>query len=115
MIVKFLILYTCAFVLNLPFGYIRSLYRQKNLKHFAIKVLLIHAPIPGVILLRKYVFGLKGDGNWETALIVTISIIVCILGQVVGERVIPRILAQKKAQRAGIPVTPMETVSKENV
>lgn len=115
MIMKFLVLYTCAFLLNLPFGYIRSFYRQKTLKHFAMKMLLIHAPIPFVILLRKYVFGLKGDGNWETALIVTISVIVCILGQVVGGRVIPRILAQKQTPREDIPVTPMETVSKENV
>jgi uncharacterized protein involved in response to NO len=115
LIIKFLILYTCAFLLNLPFGYIRSFYRQKTLKHFAMKMFLIHAPIPLVIFMRKYVLGLKGDHIWQSVLIITISVMVCILGQVVGARVIPRILAQKKAPLDEISVTPMETASKENV
>jgi len=78
-----------------------------------MKMLLIHAPIPFVILLRKFVFGLRGDETWQKVLIITVSVIVCIIGQLVGGRVIPRILAKRRAQREGATSPPMETVSEE--
>ena len=82
MILKFVILYTIAFFLNIPCGFIRRNYRKFSL----MWIFLIHAPIPLVVWMRQ-LFGIEFK-PW----VLLISITICVLGQTVGSRVIPRLL-----------------------
>ena len=56
------ILYTClaTIIINLPFGYFRGAFRKLSL----LWLLAIHAPVPLVILIRKFH---KLELSWELA------------------------------------------------
>ncbi len=68
-----------AFVLNLPFGYLRGKTRKFSLMWF----LYIHVPIPAIIVLRKY----AGLGFT----FVPVIAMGAILGQLIGGRLYGRI------------------------
>ena len=82
MILKFVFLYTIALFLNIPCGFYRRNYRKFSFMWF----FLIHVPIPFVVWMR-HLFGIEFE--WWVLLI---SITICILGQTIGSRVVPRLL-----------------------
>ena len=91
---NYLFTYTLAFFLNIPFGYFRNPIAEKvnnRWGRFLIKMVLIHAPIPLVILIRRQM-GISA-GIW----IFLLGVTVCILGQIFGGRVLPRLLVRRKA------------------
>ena len=86
---QYLIFFVTAFLINVPFGYFRNPLCQKISNHrlsFLIKLLLIHAPIPLIILLRNM---LDID---RTLLNLALSIFICILGQMFGSRLLLKLL-----------------------
>ncbi len=112
-VTKFVVLYLLSFLLNVPFGYMRSLYPEKTFKNFTIKMLLIHAPIPAIVLMRKYVFGIMGAHIWQSLLIFLVSVTICILGQLFGGRIVPRLVARRRHQSQEDPISPLDPISKE--
>lgn len=85
---NYLIFCSIAFFLNIPFGFYRKPLSQKIVGRrlsFLVKMLIIHAPIPLVILLRQSL------GIEKTFTNLAISIGVCILGQTFGSRILPRL------------------------
>lgn len=68
---------TFAFVINLPFGYMRAKTEKFTIPWF----LYIHLPIPFVVALRFYL-----DLNWK---IIPLVLILAVAGQVVGARLNP--------------------------
>ena len=86
---NYLIFYVVAFVLNIPFGFFRKPLSQKAKNRavkFLIMMLLIHIPIPVVILLRGT---LDID---RTVLSIVLSVSICILGQIFGSRIVPKLI-----------------------
>ncbi len=84
-----LIFYAIAFALNVPFGFFRKPLSQKassRVVKFIIMMLLIHIPIPIVIMLRS-ALEIERD-----ALGIALSVGVCVLGQAFGSRVIPKLI-----------------------
>lgn len=93
---KFVILYFIAFVLNIPFGYGRTFFPEKNRRNFAIKMVLIHAPIP-VVILTRVLLGIA----WKPEIVV-LSIMICVLGQLFGSKVVPHLLGKPVRSRQAI-------------
>lgn len=73
------VLYTClaTIIVNLPFGYFRGGFRKLSFWWF----LAIHAPVPLVILIRKFH---KLDLTWELAPFLLGAFFV---GQLLGQRI----------------------------
>lgn len=63
-------------VLNIPFGSWRNLTRKFSVAWFVS----IHLPIPGIILMRKDIFGLD---YWQ---VIPFSVAAAVAGQMVGKR-----------------------------
>ena len=63
-------------VLNIPFGSWRNLTRKFSVAWFVS----IHLPIPGIILMRKDIFGLD---YWQ---VIPFSIAAAVFGQIIGKR-----------------------------
>lgn len=63
-----------AFILNVPFGYLRGKEKKFSLKWF----LYIHLPIPFIFLLRRY--------TGVTFHYIPIIVMGAVLGQIVGAR-----------------------------
>jgi len=79
------IVYTLAFLINIPFGYRRERYEKLTLKWF----LMIHAPIPIVVGLR-FLLGIE-----LTFTTFVISLFSAVAGQLVGSRIIYRMMAKR--------------------
>ena len=100
---KYVILYLIAFVLNIPFGYGRTFFPEKTRRNFAIKMVLIHAPIP-VVILARVLLGIP----WKPEIVV-LSITICIVGQVFGSKVVPRLLGKPvRSKEAAVDVEVVE-------
>lgn len=90
---NYFIFYTIAFLLNVPFGFFRKPLSQKASSRavkFLIMMLLIHIPIPIVILLRSTL------DIEKTVLSIILSVGVCVLGQAFGSRIISRLIPCKQ-------------------
>ena len=86
---------TIIFV-SMPFGFVRAP-ATKNIANkwisFAVKMVIIHSPIFIIIPLRK-VMGVT-DPKWY---IILVMIAFSVLGQVIGSRVLPKLLGEKKSE-----------------
>jgi hypothetical protein len=90
---NYFILYTVAFLLNVPFGFFRKPLSQKASSRtikFLIMMLLIHVPIPAIIYLRIKL------GLDKSFIIIAPSIIICILGQMFGSRIVPKLIPSRQ-------------------
>lgn len=84
------ILIIITFVLNIPAGYYRE-----NFKRMSIPWLLIlHAPIPLIILLRN-LFGYGGYGKEQLG-IIAILVTTAIIAQFIGARQVRNYILNKK-------------------
>ena len=86
---NYLVFFVTSFFLNIPFGFFRNPLSDKaesRSLRFLIKLLMIHAPIPLVIVLRHI------TGVERTIPNLVISICVCISGQILGSRVLPKFI-----------------------
>jgi len=83
--IKFVYLFSIAVLLNIPFGY----YRQRFAKMTIMWWVMIHAPIPFIILLRKFMGIDLSIGLFAT------SVFFCIVGQVIGSRFLTKFVTQK--------------------
>lgn len=92
-------LYLSAVIMNLPFGYARSFFPRKSWRNFAIKMFLIHFPIPFIVLLRG---SLGIERSWTTILI---GVAFGLLGQFIGNRLLPRLIGTPRKEQAPDPVT----------
>jgi len=81
-------------VLNIPFGSWRNLTRKFSVAWFVS----IHLPIPGIILMRKDIFGLD---YWQ---VIPFSIAAAVFGQIVGKRLAFFGYRAEEPAKAGEPV-----------
>ena len=93
-------LYLFAVIMNLPFGYARSFFPKKSWRNFGIKMFLIHFPIPFVVLLRG---SLGIERSWVTILI---GVAFGLLGQFIGNRLLPRLIGAPRREQNPDGVTP---------
>ncbi len=96
---NYVYLFAAAFFLNIPFGFFRKPFMNKTENkalRFAIMMFMIHIPIPIVYYMRTS-FGI--DRNWP---ILIVSILFCILGQVFGGRILPKLLAKPQKSKQQI-------------
>jgi len=82
----YLTVYLVGFFLNIPFGYFRRNFKKMSFMWW----LMIHAPIPVVIVLRKFF-----DIPLSVAYFIP-ALLICVSGQMVGSRILPRFLKTKE-------------------
>lgn len=98
----YMIFFVTAFFVNIPFGFYRNPLSEKASSprlRFLVKLLLIHAPIPLIILLRNMA------GIERTLLNLAVSISICILGQMFGSRILTKLLVSRKTTDTPQPVS----------
>ena len=80
-----LVVYSVAFLINIPFGFFREKYPKLSFKWF----LMIHAPVPIVILLRFF------TGIELTFTTFVISLFSAVAGQFFGSRVVSHYVTKR--------------------
>lgn len=80
-----IVIYVVAFIINIPFGFYRERYEKFSLKWF----LMIHAPIPIVVIMR-FVFGVE-----LTIETFSVSIVSAVAGQLVGSRIVRKMVTDR--------------------